>query len=529
MRTKYRDNATHEDSLPERFRACLLTITQIHRIVHKGQSYENLARIICRHLAKNMNYEAVWVALMDMPQGTTQVGSFGHDDGFCQIYNNLKHGKLKDCVKRALKKAGLVFIVTPVYDCAGCTTSKSCKVRGAATLRIRYGSKTYGVLSISGGSVLIEDQDEQIMIRELAQNIAFALHKRKHCEKWQQSYATLAENEEFTSKLLEHSPNPILVINPDTSIKYVNPALENLTGFSRKELIGSKPPYAFWTEETLEDTFSDLFAFMDSGAMGNRELFKRKDGSRFWVKINSIAVKGNGQLKYYLSSWVDITLQKQLRESMQFYITEITKAQEEERNRMARDLHDDTCQKVASLYDYVDKLLSMTNDSETDTVNTLEYLRGRIDVILEDLREFSHKLRPPLLERMGLVAALESLVEDATKGTEINHRLEVVGSERRLSDDTELGLFRIIQEALNNVRKHSKATETEVTVEFGKRKVKVKITDNGVGFRLADRPGLLAYFGRMGLMSMRERAISLKGTLSIRSDLGKGTGIEVEI
>jgi len=129
-------------------------------------------------------------------------------------------------------------------------------------------------------------------------------------------WQALQESEEFSSSLLGNSPFPIIVINPDTSVKYVNPALEKLTGFTSAELTGRKAPYPWWTEETLQKTEKDLGEAMHNGAQKLEELFQTKNGDRFWVEITSRPVKKDGKIKYYLANWVDITERKRAREAL---------------------------------------------------------------------------------------------------------------------------------------------------------------------------------------------------------------------
>ena len=124
----------------------------------------------------------------------------------------------------------------------------------------------------------------------------------------------LRQSEEFSSGLLANAPNPILVINPDTSIGYVNPAMEKLTGFSKAELVGTKAPYPWWADETLDKIHRDFAeaVLKGKGARKLEELFHTKDGDRFQVEITSTFVKSNGESKYYLESWVDITERKRI-------------------------------------------------------------------------------------------------------------------------------------------------------------------------------------------------------------------------
>ncbi|MBW2341656.1 MAG: PAS domain S-box protein, partial [Deltaproteobacteria bacterium] len=117
----------------------------------------------------------------------------------------------------------------------------------------------------------------------------------------------LPGSKEFISSLLDNSPNPILVINPDTSVRYVNPSFEKLTGFSSAEVSGGAAPYPWWTEETLRKTTKDLKKAMTKGAESVEELFQKKNGERFWVEITSTPIRENGDLSYYLANWVEIT------------------------------------------------------------------------------------------------------------------------------------------------------------------------------------------------------------------------------
>jgi len=126
----------------------------------------------------------------------------------------------------------------------------------------------------------------------------------------------LRESDEFRSSLLASSPIPMVVINPDTSVKYVNSALEKITGLSSVEMIGRKAPYPWWTDETLQKTSGDLAKAMRRGAVRLEELFQKKNGERFWVEITSGPIIYNGEFRYYLANWVDITERKRAEEEI---------------------------------------------------------------------------------------------------------------------------------------------------------------------------------------------------------------------
>ncbi|MDY7000549.1 MAG: PAS domain S-box protein [Thermodesulfobacteriota bacterium] len=126
----------------------------------------------------------------------------------------------------------------------------------------------------------------------------------------------LRKSEEFGFSLLNNSPNPIAVINLDTSLRFVNPALEKLTGFSSKEIIGTKPPYPWWQDELRAKMDKDFQASVQEGADKLEEFFQKKNGEQFWVEITFTPVTCDGEFKYYLTNWVDITERKRTEESL---------------------------------------------------------------------------------------------------------------------------------------------------------------------------------------------------------------------
>ena len=368
------------------------------------------------------------------------------------------------------------------------------------------------------GVPVTDDKGNVILIDGIITDIT----KRKQVEE------ALQKSEEFSSNLLNNSPNPIVVINSDLSVRYVNPALERMTRFPSRGLLGKKPPYPWWTEEIRHKVSKDLQEAL-RGRIGKREeLFQKRDGERFWVEVTSAPVTHNDGSRYLLVNWTDITEQKRLRDDMQFYIREITRAQEQERKRISRELHDETAQSLADLYTDFDMIIMKEQLSEK-VVRRLEQLRLKIDSMLEEVRRFSHELRPGLLDQFGLIPSLESLTTDVNTEEKLSCRLEVTGSEQRLSSEAEALLFRITQEALRNIRKHAKATRAIVRVDFGRGKVKLSITDNGIGFKVPEILSGFARRGKLGLMGMQERAYLLNGSLKVKSTAGKGTTITVDI
>ncbi len=225
-----------------------------------------------------------------------------------------------------------------------------------------------------------------------------------------------------------------------------------------------------------------------------------------------------------------VTEEKRLQDNARFYVQQITRAQEEERRRIARELHDDLAQPLLLLTQGLDFLSSTSRKklSNPELKQSLEKLRGQAIDALEGLRRCAQHLRPPILDHLGLLAALEWMAEDLEKQG-IDIQVKVVGSGRSLPVEVELLLFRIAQEALANARRHAEASTAQITLEFGDGKVVLTVADNGKGFKLPRRLGDLASVGKLGLAGMQERARLIGGRLRIQSELGKGTSVTVDV
>jgi signal transduction histidine kinase len=209
------------------------------------------------------------------------------------------------------------------------------------------------------------------------------------------------------------------------------------------------------------------------------------------------------------------------------YIGAITSAQEEERARLARELHDDTIQAVIALKQRVQLAQRLIEDHNAK--QALKDLEALAEETVENLRRLTRALRPIYLEDLGLVAALEMLSREIDQSNGLIVDFQKTGQERRLSREVELSLYRIAQEALNNVVKHSNATQTDLKIAFDASEVKMEVIDNGIGFIVPKSPTELAPSGHFGLLGVHERADLIGARLEIESALGKGTGLRVRL
>jgi signal transduction histidine kinase len=219
---------------------------------------------------------------------------------------------------------------------------------------------------------------------------------------------------------------------------------------------------------------------------------------------------------------------RRYQRSIQSYAAAITRGQEDERSRIARELHDETVQALIAL----DQRTQMVEriykrDPQTAAVKLGE-LRDMTAGTLAEVRRMIRNLRPIYLEDLGLVPAIEMLIQSLNEADELSATLTVTGEVRRLAPERELALYRIVQEALNNVVKHAQAKQAQVKLNYGNQ-LMVFIHDDGRGFELPDRVDALSDLGHFGLIGMRERAELIGARLTIHSSSGAGTTIELQL
>ncbi len=218
-------------------------------------------------------------------------------------------------------------------------------------------------------------------------------------------------------------------------------------------------------------------------------------------------------------------LRRQRQESLQLYARRVTEAHEDERKRLARELHDDTAQELVNL---VRRLERLEEDSAPDVAAPLADAADLGRTILQGVRRYSHNLRPPVLDDLGVRAAIELVVDDAARQLAGGAELVVTGAPRRLSGPQELALFRIAQEALRNVEKHAGARSARVRLAFEPSRLTLSVSDDGVGFAVPEDVTSLAREGHFGLVGMQERAELIGGRFAVASGAG-GTTITAQI
>lgn len=341
----------------------------------------------------------------------------------------------------------------------------------------------------------------------------------------------IQESERSYRELFEIALDAIWVHDLEGHILKANEAMEKLTGFSADELANGNVGL-FMTEEGLH-LARDLRTQLSKDEAISRpyeQRLVRKDGTEVDVMFSTSSIFRNGQLVAFQHIARDISEQKRMQRNLHYYLQQITRAQEEERKRISRDLHDDTSQSLLLVIHRLDALVSSANGRTSQSVRQeLAELYTLMVDIHSRLRRYARDLRPAILDDLGLIAALEWIADDMTFDDEVKVITKLDTQVQKLPRESELVLFRIAKEALNNARRHSRASEVIIQLEAKTGKVKLSISDNGCGFELPPSLTEFGGAGKLGLMGMEERAQLVGGTLSIQSQPDQGTTVIVEI
>jgi PAS domain S-box-containing protein len=339
----------------------------------------------------------------------------------------------------------------------------------------------------------------------------------------------LRQSEKNYRELFESAHDAIWVHDLEGNILVANKATETLTGFSIDELSSMNVKH-FLSPESLKiaEEVHDHLLQGEAITQPYEQHLLRRDGTEATLRLTTNLISSDGQPTAFQNIARDITEEKRMEENLRFYVQQITKAQEEERLRISRELHDSTAQTLIALLHQLENLLYDKAKLPVGEARELWDFHEQIKGILQEVRHLSRDLRPSLIDDVGLLAALRWALRELKTEHSVDGNLQVRGDEQRLSQEVELILFRIVQEALRNIGKHSHASKAEVLISFEEGKFTATINDNGIGFQLPDKVGDLSRSGKLGLVGMQERVRLLDGSLEIKSEPGKGTTIIVE-
>jgi PAS domain S-box-containing protein len=247
------------------------------------------------------------------------------------------------------------------------------------------------------------------------------------------------------------------------------------------------------------------------------------DGTTRWIDASGRAERNaDGKLVQLLGVSIDITERKQAEHAARVVSGKLITAQEDERKRIARDLHDDLNQRLALLSVEMELLGQMPDGNRELSQQRIEHMAERVKEMSSDVHKMSYQLHPAKLDQLGLVAATRSFCRELSQQCGV--RVEFLHDDLpgELDQDLALCFYRVTQESLQNMVKHSRATEVWVELKLNGKELRLAVSDNGVGFDVAHA----SRHGGLGLMGMRERMRLVQGTIALRSAPGHGARVE---
>jgi len=348
-----------------------------------------------------------------------------------------------------------------------------------------------------------------------------------------------AENElRKLSKAVEQSPVAICITNTNGVIEYVNPKVIQLTGFSVEELINENTRI-FSSGEKTEQEYAKLWQTINSGNIWKGEFHNRKkNGELYWESATISPVFDTaGQITHFLAIKEDITNRKlselalsKSEELLRNFASHLQSVREEEKIALAREIHDDLGQNLVALKIEAGLLKNKTvkiNNTEhsEEIIEKFDRMIGLIGETIKTARRIMNGLRPELLEIKGFVGAATTYLQEFEERYQINCEFVTDKPDIELNSQQSLTLFRILQESLSNIAKHSKATIVTVLLNTESNKLVMEVIDNGTGFDIHNNGRQDSY----GMIGMKERVVLLEGKLNVESEIGKGTNIRVSI
>jgi PAS domain S-box-containing protein len=350
--------------------------------------------------------------------------------------------------------------------------------------------------------------------------IAHDVSERKRQE------AALRESEERFRLVADTAPVLIWMAGTDKLYTFFNKGWLDFTGRSMEQELGEG-----WATGVHPNDLERCLGIY-TGAFEARVDFemeyrlRRHDGVYRWIVDYGVPrFESSGVFCGYIGSAIDITDRRSVEESLQELSGRLINAQEEERTRIARELHDDLSQRMALLQIGLEQFEQDRPELSRRAREQLHEIAQTASDVSSDLHNLSHQLHPSKLDTLGLAVALKSFCIEFSK----QHDLRIQFADRDvpagIPKDVTLCLFRIVQEALRNVVKHSAAKEVKVEITGREDRIDLCVSDTGVGFD----PNSAWQNTGMGLISMRERARLVGGYLSVESEMSLGTRIRVQV
>ncbi len=348
--------------------------------------------------------------------------------------------------------------------------------------------------------------------------------------KLQELHSLLQDDLRARSALLDLAHDSILVIALDGVIEFWNPGAEELYGYAKQEALGSV------AHDLLHTRFPERLAVIKKRLMtqsvweGELEQV-HKDGHSILVSSRwALRRDGDGRPTGFLEINRDVTQAKRAEQALRELSGRLLQAQDDERRRLARELHDSTAQKMAALGLNLEIVSGLARKLDESALRALAESQAMAEDCIRELRTFSYLLHPPILQERGLKCALNTYVDGFVRRSNITVDLHVPATLDRLPDKVETALFRVVQESLTNIRRHSGSATASIRIVRHANRIVLTVRDRGRGLPQSSeaRPNGKTFSAGVGIESMRERVRYAGGRVDLLSNQ-QGTMVKVQV
>jgi two-component system sensor histidine kinase UhpB len=378
-----------------------------------------------------------------------------------------------------------------------------------------------------------EGADDYILkdsLKRLPSAMHNALRKKAAERERARAEAALRRSEEQFRLITENTRDLVSLLDPEGRFLYANPSHKVALGYAPTQLVGTDSSALIHPDDrdAFQQTWQQALHHKDQRVAEAR--VRRTDGQ--WLTFESVGTwvfdeQGQPQRAVLISR--DITRRKEAEEKLRSLPRLIVEAQETERRRVARELHDSVNQVLSSVKFRLESIDERLQKRDEGLWRECLKARFLLDKAIQEVIRISRNLRPSELDDLGLTPAVRSLCSEFTDRTGLRVSQAFDGVPDRCGKEIELALYRIIQEALTNIEKHARAAAVELRLSHSDAVLKASIRDDGAGFEPQSLPARKAGQGGMGLIDMQERAAHVGGVCTVISTPGRGTEILVTI
>lgn len=381
----------------------------------------------------------------------------------------------------------------------------------------------------------VTPQDVESLVQELR---VHQIELELQCQELQHAQTDIEESRDRYRELYESLPMGYLSVDAAGLIYDVNPAGESLFGIGPHRKLKNFF-YYFFSDDESDVARRFVRRILDERKPDSIELrMKRCDDSTFVSALQAAPVEhGGGKGERVRVAFKDVTHRKAVEETLrqhqqeleanrvelQELMAKLFTAQEEERRRIACDLHDDHCQRITALILEASAMEKTIRAVMPSLMPRMSSLRNKLSDILDDFRHMTHELHPRHLDTVSLACSMRTYIKDFVEYADLVVDFHEQAMPAQLPMPITICLYRLLQESLGNIRKHANAKHVEVSLSGDNQQVELRVKDDGGGFNFADnKKGL-------GLTSMQERVRPLRGHVNIESTPGRGTLVTVRI